>query len=117
MFTTLDDTAVHATPNATMRRYPGTGVALWRTEMAPSASGPCHRIDTDQVVVVVEGGLDVHLAGEVRPLGPGDAVLLPAGQDRQLVAGGDGAVTLSAALPGGVAQVGDGDPVVVPWAA
>lgn len=117
MFTTLADTAMHTTPNATMLRYPGTDVALWRTEMASSASGPLHRIDTDQVVVLVEGVLEVHLADEVRTLGPGDAVLLPAGCERQLVAGGAGAVTLSAALPGGVARVGDGDPVTVPWSA
>jgi quercetin dioxygenase-like cupin family protein len=115
MITQLDDAAVHATPNATMRRYGGTEVAVWRTEMGSSASGPCHRIDTDQVVVLVEGGLEVRAADEVRVLRPGDAVLLPAGSEWQLVAGDAGAVTLSAALPGGVARVGDGEPVVVPW--
>lgn len=117
MITTLDETEVHVTPNATMRRYPGTEVAVWRTEMAPAARGPLHRIDVDQVVVVLEGGLEVTVDGSVRPLGPGDSMLLAAGCERQLVAGGAGAVTLSAAVPGGIARVGDGEPVVVPWSA
>ena len=66
--------------------------------------------------MVVEGGLEVTLDGAVRPLGPGDGTLLPAGLERQVVAGREGAVTLSAAVPGGIARVGEGEPVVVPWA-
>lgn len=117
MITSHADTETHVTPNATMRRYPGSEVALWRTEMAPDARGPLHRIDVDQVVVVLEGSLEVTLDGELRAMGPGDSVLLPAGLERQLVAGQAGVVTVSSALPGGVAQVADGEPVVVPWAA
>ena len=116
MFTTLDDTQAHVTPNATMRRYPGTEVAVWRTEMAAEARGPRHRIDVDQVIVVVDGALEVHLDGESRLMGAGGSVLLPAGRERQLVAAGDGAVLLCASVPGGVARVGDGEPVEVPWA-
>lgn len=115
MITRLDEATVHVTPNATMRRYADTEVAVWRTEMGPSASGPRHRLDTDTVVVLVDGRLEVHLDDEVESLAPGDAVLLPSGSMRQLVAAEDGAVTLSAALPGGVARVGEGEPVVVPW--
>ena len=116
MFTAFHDAQVHVTPNATMRRYPGTEVAVWRTEMAAEARGPRHRIDVDQVIVVLEGELEVHLDGESRPLGNGGSVLLPGGRERQLVAAGAGAVLLCASVPGGVARVGDGDPVEVPWA-
>lgn len=115
MITQLGDAAAHVTPNATMRRYSGAEVAVWRTEMGPAASGPSHRIDTDIVVVLIEGGLEVHLGDEVEALNPGDAVLLPAGTLRRLTAADSGAVTLSAALPGAVATVGDGEPVTVPW--
>ena len=58
MITRLDDADVHATPNATMARYPGCDVAVWRTEMDPHATGPCHRIDVDQMVVLVHGDPD-----------------------------------------------------------
>ncbi|HET7761930.1 MAG TPA: cupin domain-containing protein [Phycicoccus sp.] len=115
MITRLDHATVHVTPNATMRRYAGTEVAVWRTEMGPSASGPSHRIDRDVVVVLVDGALEVHLDDEVETLDPGDAVLIPSGSVRRLMAAEDGAVTLSAAFPGGVARVGDGEPVIVPW--
>lgn len=115
MITRLDDAAAHVTPNATMRRYDGREVAVWRTEMGPAARGPRHRINTDIVVVLVEGGLEVQIGDEVGVLFPGDSALIPAGSLRQLVAADSGAVTLSSARPGGVATVGEGEPVSVPW--
>jgi quercetin dioxygenase-like cupin family protein len=117
MHTTLDDTAVHSTPNARMQRYPGSSLAVWRTTTAPGASGPLHHIDREHVVVVVAGQLSASVDGLEHLAGPGDAVVLPAGVARQLRNDGEvDLVTITAAIPGSTAQVGDGAPVAVPWA-
>lgn len=116
MITTLSDTRLHATPNAEMRRYPGSSVAVWQTTMDPGAVGPVHRIDREQVVVVLAGRLDATIDDREDTAGPGDAVLLPAGSVRQLRnQGAEPLVTITCALPGSLATVGAGEPVSVPW--
>lgn len=118
MHTPLNSTAVHTTPTAEMCRYPGSAVAVWRSTTAPGTAGPVHRIDREQVVVVVEGTLSVTIADATVEAGPGDAVLLPAGAVRQLRNDGSvPVVTISSAVPASLATVGDGDAVIVPWSA
>lgn len=110
------------TPAASMRTYAGPStdgaadVSVWRTEMAAGAAGPVHVVDTDHVVVVLEGHLSATVDGTTMAAGPGDGVLLPAGSERQLVAGSSGVTTLTAARPGSTARVGDAEPVPIPWA-
>ncbi|MFC5176245.1 hypothetical protein [Nocardioides taihuensis] len=110
------------TPAASMRTYasPSAGstvdVSVWRTEMQPDTSGPVHVIDTDHVVVVVDGLLKAVVDGTAVEAGAGDCVLLPHGAARQLTAGPSGVTTLTAARPGSTARAGDADPVPVPWA-
>ena len=117
----LADARVTETPAATMRTYAaptmpgGADVAVWRTEMAAGASGPLHTVDTDQVVVVVQGRLSAEIDGSSSQVPAGDSVVLPAGAVRRLTAGEDGLVTLTASTPAATARVGDGDPVPVPW--
>jgi len=121
-FTALADAQVFETPNAVMRTYAspsvgGAELAVWRTEMAPGASGPLHASDTEQVVIVLDGRLRLAVNGEDRVLGAGDAALLPAGAQRQLAnPHREPLVTLTAAQPGAVATVGAGAPVPIPWA-
>ena len=118
MFTTLRSSSLHQTPNAVMKRYPGTEVAVWRTEMASGASGPEHVIDVYQFVVVLEGRLHATVDGETCTLAPGDAVTLHPGATRRLANPHEvPVVCLTAALPGARARVGDGDQVPVPWGA
>ncbi|QNN51487.1 cupin domain-containing protein [Nocardioides mesophilus] len=119
----LADTRAVATPAATMRTYaapstaPGLPLAVWRTELPAGSAGPLHRIDVDHVVVVVQGTLVAEVDGVRSELPAGDGIVLPAGRPRRLAAGpGADVVTLTSALPGSQAQVGDGDPVAVPWA-
>jgi mannose-6-phosphate isomerase-like protein (cupin superfamily) len=102
-----------------MRRYAGSAVAVWRSTTAPGTAGPLHRIDREHVLVVVEGTLSVTIDGTaVVDAVPGDAVVLPAGTARQLRNDGSvPVVTITCAIPGSRATVGDGDPVVVPWSA
>jgi quercetin dioxygenase-like cupin family protein len=119
---TLAEARTVETPAASMRTYASpsaataTDVAVWRTEMAPDTSGPVHVIDTDHAVVVIDGLLRAVVGGTTVDAGPGDCVLLPRGEERQLTAGPSGVVTLTAAQPGSTARAGDADPVRVPWA-
>ena len=117
MITTHEAASVHATPNAVMRRYPTDAVAVWRTEMAPGASGPLHAVDREHAVVVLEGVLQASVDGVPQTATAGDAVIIPPGASRQLANGGGSTlVTLTAALPGSSARVAGGEPVEVPWA-
>jgi quercetin dioxygenase-like cupin family protein len=110
------------TPNASMRTYTspsatGGALAVWRTEMAPGAAGPLHRVDTEQVVVVVDGVMTVELDGTRHTLHPGDSVVLPAGGARRVHnTGSTVLVSVTAAPPGATARVGEAEPVPVPWA-
>jgi quercetin dioxygenase-like cupin family protein len=110
------------TPNATMTTYAspsltGSDVAVWRAELPAGSSGPPHSVDTEQVVVALEGTPVVTLGGDTRTLAPGDALILPAGAERQISnPAGHSAATLTAALPGGHATPQGKDPVPIPWA-
>lgn len=118
MHDTLHSAPTHTTPAAEMHRYPGSAIAVWRTTSAPGTAGPVHRIDREQVLVVVEGTLSVAVDDAEVNAGPGDAVVLPAGAVRQLRNDGSVAVvTITSAIPGSTATMGVGDPVTVPWSA
>lgn len=116
MLNPLSSTTLHATPNAEMRRYAGASVAVWRTTLPPGGAGPVHTIDREQIVVVLDGELSATVGETTLSAHPGDAVVLPAGVVRQVRNdGATPAVTLTSALPGSRAQVGDATPVDVPW--
>lgn len=110
------------TPNATMRTYAspaatGSGLAVWRAEMAPGAAGPVHAVTEEQVVVVLEGCAVVTAGAEEHAVQAGDSVVLPAGEERRIENREDRPlVTLTCARPGGQAtRVGE-EPVPLPWA-
>ncbi len=119
---TLGQAREITTPAATMRTYAApTGpvpasVAVWRVDMPAGAAGPAHVVSEDQVVVLVTGVLDVNIGAAQHSLGPGDSIVLPAGVGRRITAGPGGASGIVASLPGATAQVGDADPVRIPWA-
>ncbi len=120
-FTTLDDAPVFETPNARMRSYAtpsqnGSGLAVWRTEMEPTASGPMHRADREQVLVVVAGHVRVSLGDGLRDLGPGDAAVIPAGVERMISNPfSDQAILIAASEPDATAQRQDASHVPIPW--
>ncbi len=74
-------------PNTTWRLVvdPGTdgrqvvGLAVLMEHCAPGDRIPLHRHDVDEVVMVVEGGGEYHLDGEVQRVAAGDVVFIAAG--------------------------------------
>ena len=116
------DTRVLDTPAATMRTYVSpssvneSDISVWRSEMQPDTAGPVHSIDTDHIVVILDGRLDAEIGGERVEANRGDCVLLRAGTSRRLTAGPTGVATLTVAVAGSTAVAGGSDPVPVPWA-
>ena len=77
------------TPNAVMTTLAspgqgGAGYAVWRVEMRPGQAGPPHAVDTEQVWTALDGGAAVALGGHTVTLAPGDTVIIPAGEPRQV---------------------------------
>ncbi len=77
------------TPNAVMTTLAspgqgGAGCALWRVDMRPGQAGPPHAVDTEQVWTALAGGAAVTLARATVVLAPGDTVIIPAGEPRQV---------------------------------
>lgn len=91
MLTRSADAPVHLTPNAAMRTLaaPSLGasaLSVWEVVMAEGAAGPTHRMDAEQVWVVLEDRLRVEIDGHVLEPAPGDALTLPAGAERRILA-------------------------------
>ena len=53
----------------------------------------------EEIYYVVEGSGEMELDGDRRPVGTGDAVLIPPGAWHQITAGGDGCASCAAARP------------------
>lgn len=88
---------VVTTPNASMTTLasptqgPSDHLAMWRVEMNAGQRGPMHSFDSEQLWTVQSGSLVITLDGEAFTLGAGDAIVLPAGAQRQIRADTDAA--------------------------
>ena len=64
--------------------------ALRSFRVEPDGHSPRHSHDYEHEVFVVDGGGEVLLEGEYRPLRPGDVVFVPADEEHQFRAGPQG---------------------------
>ncbi|MDX3456106.1 cupin domain-containing protein [Streptomyces sp. ME02-8801-2C] len=108
------------TPNAVMTTLAsptlgGAGLAVWRVDMRPGASGPLHAFDAEQVWTVLDGGATVEIEGGTHVLVPGDTVVMPADVARRVHADPEaGFAAIVAATPGAGASVPGGTEKTVP---
>lgn len=98
------DRRTTTTPNATMTTCatPEQGrssLASWMTTMAPGAQGPWHRLDGEQVLTVLAGGLTLEHGGEAVHLGVGDTAVIPADDERRITADEHAGVEMACAAP------------------
>lgn len=80
------------TPNAVMTTLasptqgPSRLLSMWKVEMRPGQRGPRHAFDSEQIWHVLDGHAEIVTGGGLVRLGPGDAVVLAAGAERQITA-------------------------------
>ncbi|MEU6227170.1 cupin domain-containing protein [Streptomyces sp. NPDC047042] len=108
------------TPNAVMTTLAsptlgGAGLAVWRVDMRPGATGPLHVFDAEQVWTVLDGGATVEIEGGTHVLVPGDTVVMPAEVARRVYADPEaGFAAIVAAAPGAGASAPGGTEKTVP---
>lgn len=110
------------TPNATMTRLatPSLGtsaLSTWRVTMDPGASGPTHTVDHEQVWTVTTGTLTITTGTHTDTVTTGQTAVLPAGLERRVHAGTDGAHALVAMHSDGQVSTPGQTPRPLPWAA
>ncbi len=78
------------TPNAVMTTHasPTLGesseLSMWQVQMKEGSRGPVHRFDSEQIVTVLDGRLEVTVDGQDLEIGAGDTVVLPSDSIRQI---------------------------------
>jgi quercetin dioxygenase-like cupin family protein len=106
------------TPNATMTTLASpsaggsTSLSLWQVEMNAGQRGPLHVFDSEQLWTVRAGAVSIAVDGSDHDLDAGDALVIPAGSERQVLATVDaelvvcGQADAQASVPGEAATRG-----------
>jgi mannose-6-phosphate isomerase-like protein (cupin superfamily) len=91
-------------------------LCTWRLAVDPGVRGDeSHTIDRDEVFMVLSGSVQVTPDGE--KLGPGDAVVVPAGEPIRLSNLGETKAELHVAITAGfTGTMADGTQIQPPWA-
>ncbi|MEU4195602.1 cupin domain-containing protein [Kribbella sp. NPDC026611] len=91
-------------------------LCAWRLTLPPGHGGDApHTIDADEVFVVLSGS--VRLTPDGEKLGPGDALVVPAGEPIQVTNLGDEPAALHVAITAGfTGTMADGTKVQPHWA-
>jgi mannose-6-phosphate isomerase-like protein (cupin superfamily) len=92
-------------------------VCTWKIIVKPGhESDGAHTLDRDEVFMVLAGSVRLAAGGDV--LGPGDALVVPAGDPVELSNPGDVPAEVVVAIPAGfTATMADGTPFgTPPWA-
>ncbi len=90
---------------------------VWRLALAPGAPGTVHAVDREEIFVALAGHATATLGDESLSLGPGDALIVPAGQSFALANPGVEPFEAIAVLPvGGQAMLPAGQAFTPPWA-
>ena len=96
-----DATPFTTKDGSTIREYLHTGVqSLAEASLAPGqATRRHHHARSEEIHLIVEGGGELEIDGEVRPVGPGDAILIVPGAWHQLIASAAGVTLLCCCVP------------------
>lgn len=111
-----------STPVATMTGLaaPSQGSAelsTWKVRMKPDSPSPVHAVDRDQVWMPVSGVFEFTVDDESAKVGPGQAIVVPAGSSRQFHAVAEEAEAFVCMQAGGQVGAPGGDAwQPIPWA-
>jgi quercetin dioxygenase-like cupin family protein len=92
-------------------------LCAWQLSVPAGLRGVAHRPTREEVLLVLDGELQVTLDGESAALHRGEAVLVPAGSELRVDAGPEGASAWVTTTPGLEAVTADGGRIRPPWAA
>ena len=92
-----------------------SSLCAWRLEVAPGLQGVAHRPDREEVLLLLEGRLEVTLDGRRETAEAGAVVHVPADSEFRVDGGPDGAVAWVTTTPGLTAAIGD-TTMSPPWA-
>ena len=94
----------------------GTDLCAWRLTVGPGVVGTSHRPSHEEVMLVLDGELTVHLDDDPAVARRGDVVLIPAQAQLRVDGGPDGAVAWVTTTAGLTATTPDGQVLTPPWA-
>lgn len=92
------------------------GPCAWRLEDPANLQGVAHRPTHEEVILVLEGELQLTLDGVRFELSPGDVAFVPSGTEMRVDAGREGAAAWVTTTPGLEALMADGSRISPPWA-
>ena len=96
-----DATPFTTKDGSTIREYQHTDLqSLAEASLGPGRATQRHyHARSEEIYLIVEGGGELEIDGEVRTVGPGDAILIPPGTWHQLTASATGARLLCCCVP------------------
>jgi quercetin dioxygenase-like cupin family protein len=118
----IENARTSSTPNAELASLAtpslgSTELCSWRVSMRPGAEGPVHAIDREQVWMPLSGSLAVTVDDVTSVVSAGQAVILPAGEVRQMrVEDGPVEALVCMAAGGHATRPGSDERVPLPWA-
>ena len=97
-FTTLDGSTIRVLLDAALGGAAKQSLA--EASLEPGLATQRHyHAQSEEIYVFLDGGGEMEVEGDSRQVGPGDAVLVPAGAWHQITAGHDGARFLCCCAP------------------
>lgn len=91
-------------------------LCAWRLDVPADLDGVAHRPNREEVLLVLDGELQITLDGVHAELHRGDVALVPANSELRVDAGPLGATAWVTTTPGLEAVMGDGSRIAPPWA-
>ena len=116
-----NDAVDHEAHGSRFRSYvvPSRGSAqlcAWRLTVPAGQHGVAHRPSREEVLLILDGDLQITLDGAPAQLTAGDVALVPAGSELRVDGGACAATAWVTTTPGLEALTADGTRITPPWA-